>query len=76
MTVQQWMQKFARWHIWVGWAVALPLLMWTITGLVMVARPLGEVRGDALRAKSPSSDAAALAFPKLTGRIEGVELVQ
>jgi uncharacterized iron-regulated membrane protein len=76
MTVQQWMQKFARWHIWVGWAGALPLLMWVITGLVMVARPLGEVRGDALRAKSPSSDAAALVFPKLTGRIEGVELVQ
>jgi uncharacterized iron-regulated membrane protein len=76
MTVQQMMQKFARWHIWVGWAVALPLLMWTITGLIMVARPLTEVRGDALRARPPSSDAAALVFPKLAGRIEGMELVQ
>ena len=76
MTVQQLMRKFARWHVWVGWAVALPLLMWSITGLIMVARPLTEVRGDALRARSPSSDAAALVFPKLAGRIEGAELVQ
>lgn len=76
MTLQRLMQKFARWHIWLGWAVALPLLMWTITGLVMVARPIAEVRGESLRAKSPSADAATLVFPKLTGRIEGVKLVQ
>ena len=32
------MLRFARWHIWLGWVVALPVLMWLVTGLVMVAR--------------------------------------
>lgn len=39
----------AKWHIWLGWLIAVPLLMWTITGLVMVARPIEEVRGEHLR---------------------------
>ena len=43
------MQRFARWHIWLGWLIAVPLVMWTLTGLVMVARPIEEVRGDHLR---------------------------
>ena len=43
------MQRFARWHIWLGWAIAVPLVMWTLTGLVMVARPIEQVRGDHLR---------------------------
>src|SRR4051812_45258933 len=75
MNAQLMMQRFARWHIWLGWAVALPLLMWAITGLVMVARPIGEVRGDNLRANDPSIDGTALALPKLTGCIEGARLV-
>lgn len=43
------MQRFARWHIWLGWAIAVPLVMWTLTGLVMVARPIEQVRGEHLR---------------------------
>lgn len=43
------MQNFARWHIWLGWAVAIPLLLWTASGLFMVLRPIEEVRGTALR---------------------------
>jgi hypothetical protein len=39
----------ARWHIWLGWLIAVPLLLWTATGLWMVARPIEEVRGEALR---------------------------
>lgn len=39
------MQQAARWHIWLGWAAAIPLLLWTVSGLVMVIRPLEEVRG-------------------------------
>ena len=31
------MLQFARWHIWLGWLVGLPMLMWALTGLVMVA---------------------------------------
>ena len=43
------MQHFARWHIWLGWFVGLPILMWTLTGLFMVLRPIEEVRGTDLR---------------------------
>ncbi len=49
MATQRMMQRFARWHIWLGWLVGVPILMWTVTGLVMVARPIEEVRGEHLR---------------------------
>lgn len=42
------MQNYARWHIWLGWLVGVPLLLWTLSGLVMVARPIEEVRGHTL----------------------------
>lgn len=61
------MQRFARWHIWLGWLVGFPILMWTVTGLVMVARPIGEVRGDHLRAAPAAIDPAALRFPATIG---------
>lgn len=51
MARQRIMQRFAKWHIWLGWLVGVPILMWTVTGLVMVARPIEEVRGDHLRAQ-------------------------
>ena len=57
------MQRFARWHIWLGWIVAVPILMWAITGLVMVARPIEQVRGDHLRAPAATIDPAAVTFP-------------
>ena len=44
------MQRISRWHIWLGWLVGLPVLMWTVTGLVMVAKPIEEVRGKIGRA--------------------------
>lgn len=43
------MRRFTRWHIWLGWLVGVPILMWTVTGLFMVARPIDEVRGTTLR---------------------------
>lgn len=46
------MRHFARWHIWLGWLVGVPLLMWTVTGLVMVITPIEEVRGSHLRIPS------------------------
>lgn len=49
MAQQGWILRFARWHIWLGWLVAVPLLIWTISGVVMVARPIEEVRGEHLR---------------------------
>ena len=57
-----------RWHMWLGWLVALPMLFWTLSGLVMVARPIEEVRGSTLlREPGPVS----LAAPAVTPRVEG-----
>jgi hypothetical protein len=46
-------QRLRRWHIWLGWIVGLPFLAWTVSGLVMVARPIEVVRGEALIAEAP-----------------------
>lgn len=43
------MRRFAKWHIWLGWLVGVPIAMWLATGLFMVSRPIEEVRGDHLR---------------------------
>lgn len=61
------MQRFARWHIWLGWIVALPILMWAITGLVMVARPIEQVRGEHLHAAPAPIDPAQVVFPPRIG---------
>ena len=61
------MQRFARWHIWLGWVVGLPFLMWAATGLFMAARPLEEVRGDRLRAAPAAIDPATVRFPATIG---------
>lgn len=45
------MRTLARWHIWLGWLVGVPIAMWLATGLFMVSRPIEEVRGDHLRVK-------------------------
>lgn len=42
------MRLIAKLHIWLGWVIAVPLLFWTVSGLVMVARPIEEVRGTHL----------------------------
>lgn len=45
------MRRFLfRTHVWLGWLVGLQLLLWTVSGLVMTAMPIGEVRGEHLRA--------------------------
>lgn len=67
MALPRIMQRFARWHIWLGWLVGFPILMWTVTGLVMVARPIEEVRGTGLHSAAPALDPAALKFPSDLG---------
>lgn len=43
-----------RWHVWIGWIAAVPVLLWVVSGLVMVARPIETVRGeDLLREPTP-----------------------
>lgn len=40
-----------KWHIWLGWLIGVPLILWTASGLFMVLRPIEEVRGEHLRSK-------------------------
>lgn len=70
------MKLLLRWHVWLGWLVGVPLLLWTFTGLWMVARPIEEVRGTALRAEPATLVAPdAITLPKLDGRaVERLEL--
>ncbi|MFZ1743958.1 MAG: PepSY domain-containing protein [Pontixanthobacter sp.] len=49
MANRVWMRRFAKWHIWLGWLVGVPIVMWMVTGLVMVSKPIEEVRGNHLR---------------------------
>ena len=44
-----WMRRFAKWHIWLGWLVGVPMVMWLVSGLLMVITPIDEVRGNHLR---------------------------
>ena len=49
MAQQVFMQRFAKWHIWLAWLTGVPILLWTLTGLIMVIKPIEEVRGNHLR---------------------------
>ncbi len=60
-------QRLRRWHIWLGWAVGLPFLAWTLSGLVMVARPIETVRGEGLIADAPALPAGLAAVPPVVG---------
>lgn len=66
----KWMPRFARWHVWLGWLVGIPMLMWTVTGLVMVARPIDEVRGEHLSEDMPEQMLPAVNPPVLDFPIE------
>ena len=46
----------SRAHIWLGWLVGVPLLLWTASGLFMVSRPIEEVRGVHLKAEPLALD--------------------
>lgn len=66
------MRQLAKWHIWLGWLVGVPIAMWLATGLFMVARPIEEVRGEHLKRKA---EPQALAIPgsALAGAGAGLE---
>ena len=55
------MRLFAKWHVWLAWLAGLPILMWTVTGLVMVVKPIEEVRGNHLQVEA---EQAALVLPE------------
>jgi hypothetical protein len=60
-------QRLRRWHIWLGWIVGLPFLAWTVSGLVMVARPIETVRGEGLIAEAPALPAGLAPLPPVLG---------
>ena len=60
-------QRLRRWHIWLGWIVGLPFLAWTVSGLVMVARPIETVRGEGLLAAAPALPAGLVPVPPAIG---------
>lgn len=74
MAKQTIMQKFARWHIWLGWLVGVPVLMWTVTGLIMVWHPIEYVRGNHLRAELPPVPTGQVVLPNLNGPVQSVTL--
>ena len=58
-----------RWHIWLGWIVGVPMLFWTLSGVIMVVRPIEVVRGTALLADpAPLRLAAVPVAPRTAGR--------
>ncbi len=60
--------KLRRWHIWLGWIVGLPILFWVVSGLVMVVRPIEEVRGAHLLSDpGPVRLTSAPVAPNVTG---------
>src|SRR5687768_8795337 len=61
--------RLRRWHVWLGWLVGLPMLFWTVSGVVMVARPIEEVRGtNLISPPKPIFVSTPLVAPKVEGR--------
>ena len=60
--------KLMRWHVWLGWLIGVPIILWTASGLLMVAQPIETVRGNHLRSESPGLDAIQPVAPLLEGR--------
>lgn len=67
--------RSVRWlHLWGGVIVGIQIILWVASGLVMVARPIDEVRGTPLRRDPPVLTMPA-GLPALTG-VEKLELGQ
>jgi hypothetical protein len=66
-----------KWHVWLGWLIGVPLILWTASGLFMVAKPIDEVRGSHLRSDPSPVDAIQPVAPLLQGRaVETLTLEQ
>lgn len=57
-----------RWHVWLGWLVGVPLLLWTASGLFMASWPIDTIRGEHLKAESLALPAFVPVAPVLAGR--------
>lgn len=67
-----------KWHIWLGWLADAPLLLWTVSGLFMVAQPVETVRGTHLHAETPvvSLPANPPVFPQIDSSIRSVDRIE
>ncbi|HEU5285660.1 MAG TPA: PepSY domain-containing protein [Sphingomicrobium sp.] len=63
--------RLRRWHVWLGWVIALPILFWVISGLVMVSKPIEEVRGEHL-VREPGP--IRLALPPVPPAVAGLPM--
>jgi hypothetical protein len=73
--------RLIKWHIWLGWLAGVPLVLWTLSGLFMVAQPIETVRGAHLRAEVPNiaTPENPPVFPRIDSSVRavsGVELAQ
>lgn len=60
-------QSLRRIHIWLGWIIGLPILLWVVSGLVMVIRPIETVRGEGLISDPPPIALSAPPVPPQIG---------
>ena len=66
-------QTLRQIHIWLGWIIGIPILLWVVSGLVMVIRPIETVRGEGL---SGDPKPIALSSPLVPPRIRNASVVQ
>ena len=60
-------RRLRKLHIWLGWIVGIPLLLWTVTGALMVLFPIDVVRGEHLLSAPASVTLAAPPVPPALG---------
>lgn len=73
---RRWRRTLLRYHVWLGWLIGVPLLLWTVSGLVMVARPNDIVRGTDLRAELPPLPATTVYPPTIRSAADSLTLKQ
>ena len=66
-----------RYHVWLGWLIGVPMLFWTLSGVVMVWKPIDEVRGaDLLASPVPFALATPPVAPAIAGKLASLALEQ